>query len=81
MGIFSTIDIFSKTQQCILVHQEYYEHYVLIKGDFLIWDTTLTLGLASKLKKWNVIVSNLIWSHNLISHIYILSIGTPSSPT
>jgi hypothetical protein len=59
MGIFSTIVIFSETQQCILVHQEYYEHYVLIKGGFLISDTTLTLGQASKLKKWNVIVSNL----------------------
>jgi hypothetical protein len=45
-GIFSAIEIFSKTKQCILVHQEYYEHYVLIKGGFLISDTTLTLGRA-----------------------------------
>jgi hypothetical protein len=51
MGIFSTIVIFSETQQCILVHQEYYEHYVLIKGGFLISDTTLNSRSSFKAQK------------------------------
>ncbi len=37
------LTFFQKHNNVFLIHQEYYEHYVLIKGGFLISDTTLKL--------------------------------------